>query len=105
LYHLVGSDPSSPIPAVGVTTTVRLYQADLFGGTVVDLAQYRRGMLPYDIAVAVRAEMRARGVTQDELARELGISQPQLANVLARRFGLSPVVGERLLEWLRRAAA
>jgi hypothetical protein len=33
--------------------------------------------------------MRARGVTLDELAAELGISQPQLANALAGRFGLS----------------
>ena len=39
------------------------------------------------------------------VAAELGISQPQLANALARRFGLSPVAAARLLEWLRRAAA
>ncbi len=56
----------------------------------LDLAQYRRGLLPAGIGAAVRAEMRARSVTQDELAGELGISQPQLANALARRFGLSP---------------
>jgi transcriptional regulator with XRE-family HTH domain len=49
--------------------------------------------------------MRAHGITQDELAAELGISQPQLANALARRFGLSPTTGQRLLDWLRRAAA
>jgi transcriptional regulator with XRE-family HTH domain len=76
----------------------------MFGAAVVDLAQYRRGLLPSDIAAAVRAEMRARGVTQDELAAALGISQPQLANALACRFGLSPAVAEALVEWLRRAA-
>ena len=48
--------------------------------------------------------MRARGVTQDELAAELGISQPQLANALAGRFGLSPEPAARLLAWLRKAA-
>src|SRR4051812_15601045 len=36
---------------------------------------------------------------------ELGISQPQLAHALARRFGLSPAVADRLQEWLRRPAA
>ena len=48
--------------------------------------------------------MRARGVTQEELAAELGISQPQIANALAGRFGLSGDVATRLLAWLREAA-
>jgi plasmid maintenance system antidote protein VapI len=48
--------------------------------------------------------MRARGVTQDELAPLLSISQPQLANALAGRFGLSPDLAARLLAWLRKAA-
>jgi transcriptional regulator with XRE-family HTH domain len=77
----------------------------MFACAVVDLDQYRRGLLPSDVAAAIRAEMRARAVTQDELAAELGISQPQLANALARRFGLSPKTAERLMDWLRRAAA
>jgi Bifunctional DNA primase/polymerase, N-terminal len=109
LYHLSTvripvpvSIPSSLVPAVA--TTLRPYQADMFGCTVVDLDQYRRGLLPSDVAAAIRAEMRARAVTQDELAAELGISQPQLANALARRFGLSPKTAERLLDWLRAAA-
>jgi len=57
-----------------------------------------------EFSALVRAEMRARGVTQDELAAELGISQPQLANALAGRFGLSPEPAARLLAWLREAA-
>jgi hypothetical protein len=112
LYHSVVSEPSLSVPSalttaptMTATTTSRPYQADMFGALVLDLAQYRRGLLPADIGAAVRAEMRARSVTQDELAGELGISQPQLANALARRFGLSPVTATRLLEWLRRAAA
>jgi predicted transcriptional regulator len=48
--------------------------------------------------------MRARGVTQDELAAQVGISQPQIANALAGRFGLSRDVATRLLDWLREAA-
>jgi transcriptional regulator with XRE-family HTH domain len=62
----------------------------LFGAPVVDLDQYRRGVIPPNFAALVRAEMRARGVTQEKLAAEIGVSQPQLANVLAGRFGLSP---------------
>jgi transcriptional regulator with XRE-family HTH domain len=76
----------------------------MFGSAVVDLDQYRRGLLPSEVATAIRAEMRARGVTQDELAAELGISQPQIANALAGRFGLSGDVAARLLAWLREAA-
>jgi hypothetical protein len=107
LYHLstVPDPVSLPSPVAAVSTTPRPYQADMFACAVVDLDQYRRGLLPSEVAAAVRAEMRARGVTQDELAAELGISQPQLANALARRFGLSPTTAQRLLDWLRRAAA
>jgi hypothetical protein len=109
LYHLSTvpvlvpvSIPSSLLPAVA--TTLRPYQADMFGCAVVDLDQYRRGLLPSDVAAAIRAEMRARGVTQDELAAQLGVSQPQIANALAGRFGLSGDVAARLLAWLREAA-
>jgi hypothetical protein len=109
LYHLSTvpvlvpvSIPSSLLPAVA--TTLRPYQADMFGCAVVDLDQYRRGLLPSEVATAIRAEMRARGVTQGELAAELGISQPQIANALAGRFGLSGDVAARLLAWLREAA-
>jgi transcriptional regulator with XRE-family HTH domain len=76
----------------------------MLGAPVVDLVAYRRGQMPSDFAAAVRSEMRARGVTQDELAALLRISQPQLANALAGRFGLSPDPAARLLAWLRKAA-
>jgi hypothetical protein len=70
LYHLstVPVPVSIPSPVPAVTATPRPYQADMFGCAVVDLDQYRRGLLPTDVAAAIRAEMRARGVTQDELA-------------------------------------
>jgi hypothetical protein len=106
LYRIVVSAPFLPtLPATSGPATSRPYQADMFGAAVVDLDRYRRGLLPMDIAAAVRAEMRARGETQDELATDLGISQPQLANALARRFGLSAAVATRLQEWLRKTAA
>ena len=93
LYH---QSNSLPLPSQ--------YQPDIFGGAVVDLNQYRNGRMPSDFGASVRAEMRARGVTQEELAAELGISQPQLANALAGRFGLSPQPVKRLIAWLERAA-
>jgi hypothetical protein len=80
------------------------YQPDMFGGSVVDFGHYHTGRLPADFGAAVRAEMRARGTTQEALAGELGISQPQLANALAGRFGLSRTPAERLIAWLERAA-
>jgi Bifunctional DNA primase/polymerase, N-terminal len=105
LYHLVVSDSPLPSLSSGPKVTSRPYQPDMFGAAVVDLAHYRRGLLPADIAAVVRTEMRARGVTQDKLAGEIGISQPQLANALSQRFGLSPIVAARLLDWLRSVAA
>jgi hypothetical protein len=109
LYRLVHPKPNttSSLLSASATTASRPYQADLFGAPVVDLAaerSYRHGLVPLDVAALVRAEMRARGVTQDELATIIGISQPQLANALGRRFGLSPEPAARLREWLRMAA-
>lgn len=110
LYHLsvVSAPLSNPLTAPKdapvSAVSLKSYQPDLFGGQVIDLDEYRRGRLPPNIAASVRAEMRARGVTQDELAIELGISQPQLANALAGRFGLSQEAAARLLAWLQRAA-
>jgi hypothetical protein len=107
LYHLVAvSAPCPSLPAPSVAMTSWSYQADMLGAPVVDFdaERYRRGILPGQVSALVRAEMRARGVTQDELGAELGISQPQVANALAGRFGLSPEPASRLLAWLRKAA-
>lgn len=120
LYRMSTSKPTStpflasPIPskhsaepeAAPGRPQGRPYQLGLFGAVVVDLdaERYRRGILPADMVAAVRAEMRGRGLTQEELATELGISQPQLANALAGRFGLSPEPASRLLAWLGKAA-
>jgi hypothetical protein len=104
LYHLVQSTHPLKPSSSPSEITARPYQPDMFGAPVVDLANYRRGQLPFDLATAVRAELRALGATQDELAALLGISQPQLANALAGRFGLSPDPAARLLAWLQRVA-
>lgn len=50
---------------------------------------YLGGVMPPELALAVRAAQRARMVTQETAARSIGISRPQLANALRGRSGLS----------------
>jgi hypothetical protein len=90
LYHLVLSQPISK-PSLSSKSTATSNQPDLIVGST-------------DVAALARAEMRARHVTQDELAALLSVSRPQLADVLAGRFGLSPEPTARLLDWIRRVA-
>ncbi len=44
-----------------------------------------------------QVESQFSGLRQEEIARQVGISRPQLANVLQGRFGLSRDVADRLL--------
>lgn len=53
-----------------------------------ELETWRGGTMPPSIRAAVRHEMKRRGVIQDAMAAELGISRPQLTNALQGRFGL-----------------
>ncbi len=47
-----------------------------------------------------RSTIRAAGITQEDAARRIGISRPQLANALQRRYGLSVEVASRLHAFL-----
>jgi hypothetical protein len=94
-YSLVGpqsvsglSGPSGLSPDVPQT-----YQADLVGAPV-----------PSNFAALVQSEMRAREVTDHELAAELGINQSQLTDALAGHSELTPEIAARMLVWLRKAA-
>lgn len=62
------------------------------------LAGYHGGRLDTVQAEVMRDRIRSSGLRQDEIARKVGISRPQLANALQGRFGLSPDVADRLLE-------
>src|SRR5271166_2183494 len=64
-------------------------------------ARTQRQRIASDLAARVRAEMRAWHITQDELSRQIGISQPQLANALAGRFGIGVNPAARLRAWLQ----
>ncbi|WP_244507779.1 transcriptional regulator [Methylobacterium phyllostachyos] len=61
---------------------------------------YEGGFLPDDLVRAVRAAQRVRQMTQEAVARQIGISRPQLANALQGRFGLSRSAAANLLTWL-----
>ncbi|MCK2056675.1 transcriptional regulator [Methylobacterium sp. 37f] len=64
---------------------------------------YLGGVMPPELALAVRAAQRARMVTQETVARSIGISRPQLANALQGRFGLSQSAAANLRRWLEAA--
>jgi len=93
------SPPSSPSvasrsvrPALVVVLPVGR-ALDLFGGRPrpdSDLAGWSSGLAPRAVRCYLRDEIRARGLRQSDVARRLGISRPQLVNILRGRFGASP---------------
>ena len=85
-------------------------QADMFkpeGYTMpaAELDTWRGGVMPPTVREAIRHEIKRRGVGQDQVAAEVGISRPQLTNALQGRFGLSEPVAERVKAMLQAAAA
>jgi hypothetical protein len=62
---------------------------------------YTGGILPLEIRRAIQDRKRALVMTQEEVAAQIGLSRPQLANALQGRCGLSPMAGSRLVQWLR----
>jgi transcriptional regulator with XRE-family HTH domain len=40
-------------------------------------------------------------MSQEEVAAQIGLSRPQLANALQGRYGLSPIAARRLVQWLK----
>lgn len=61
-----------------------------------EFSNWSGGPAPLSIRAAIVHEMRARGLTQDSVARQVGISRPQLTNVLRAVFGTSPKVAAKL---------
>lgn len=61
---------------------------------------YEGGVLPDALVRAVRDAQRVRQMTQEAVARQIGISRPQLANALQGRFGLSRSAASNLMSWL-----
>lgn len=67
------------------------------------LIAYEGGPLPPELARAVREALRVRTMTQGALARQVGVSRPQIVNVLQGRFGLSRSAAANLMQWLAAA--
>ena len=89
-----------PLPEEGV-----FEHPDMLGGGEwrqigAPLSDYAGGVLPDNLVRAVRDAQRVRQMTQEAVARQIGISRPQLANALQGRFGLSRSAATNLLEWL-----
>lgn len=97
----VGHARALPLPMDGVAE-----HPDLLGDVGewkqlgAPLAEYDGGVLPDALVRAVRDAQRVRQMTQEALARQIGISRSQLANALQGRFGLSRSAAANLLEWL-----
>jgi hypothetical protein len=68
------------------------------------LAGWTRGVAPEPVRMALRHELVARGLTQERLARKIGLSRPRLTNLLVGRSGTSPEVATRLKAFLLDAA-
>lgn len=89
-----------PLPNAGVSQPDLLAE---FQPLAVVVNTYLGGLLPPELVLAVRAAQRARLVTQESVARSIGISRPQLANALQGRFGLSQSAAANLMRWLKAA--
>jgi hypothetical protein len=92
------ADPQQPTAAaVSESDSIILpaaAQADLFDmpPTVPrqTLEDWKKGPMPSSIRRAFRHEITRRGLRQAEAANRIGVSRPQLANVLQGRSGLGP---------------
>ncbi|KQT88881.1 hypothetical protein ASG60_21600 [Methylobacterium sp. Leaf469] len=86
-----------PLPTDGVSQPNLLAEFQTLGAVA---NAYLGGVMPPELTLAVRAAQRARLVTQETVARQIGVSRPQLANALQGRFGLSQSAAANLMRWL-----
>jgi hypothetical protein len=97
-----GDRPAAPPPLLILVSE----RAFAFGGlapfevAASVLEGWSGGVAPEPVRTALRHEIEARGLTQERLAREIGLSRPQLTNLLVGRFGTSPEVASRLKTFL-----
>ena len=86
---------------MGLVVVVSVGSGDLFGGrpVPVGLGDWSSGIPPVEIRRFLRDEMHDRHVLGTDLAHEVGISRPQLVNLLLGRFGTTPRVAQALKRW------
>jgi transcriptional regulator with XRE-family HTH domain len=67
---------------------------------VAEAMTFDGGTLSRTIVRLIRDMRRDRGERQEDMARALGISRPQLANAERQRFGLGREPAARLKMWI-----
>jgi hypothetical protein len=72
---------------------------------LADIRGYTGGIMPVHVAKFLRDRRRKFGIRQEQMARAIGISRPQLANVEQQRFGLGPGPAARLWDVVTGAIA
>ncbi|WP_158020218.1 transcriptional regulator [Methylorubrum extorquens] len=92
-----------PLPENGFQENGDFFGSDDAWISLGSALDYAGGLMPPEVARAVRLAQRARSMTQDAVARHIGISRPQLANALQGRFGLSRSAAANLCAWLAAA--
>lgn len=92
-----------PLPQGGFIEHPELFGSDDAWISLGSALDYAGGLMPPEVARAVRLAQRARSMTQESVARHIGISRPQLANALQGRFGLSRSAAANLCAWLAAA--
>ncbi len=98
--------PGAPVgcafgPVPGLLVVVSVGSGDLFGGRPVPVGfwGWSSGTPSVEIRRFLRDEMQDRCFLGSDLAREVGISRPQLVNLLIGRFGTTPRVAQALKRW------
>ena len=89
-----------PVPRPGPVVVGEMPVPVMFsGGNARDTAAegYVGGILPERLRALSRKRRRAAAISQDDFARRIGLSRPQIANAEAGRFGLSPDAAARFL--------
>jgi hypothetical protein len=102
--------PSSPFPLPFLVLPPGVpSQLELFGRSVVsvpfrDIRDWTDGIAPSGMRKAVRHELKRRNLQPKLLAKKIGISRPQLVNILQGRFGAGPHAAKALREFVLEGA-
>jgi hypothetical protein len=68
---------------------------------MADILSFEGGIASQGVIRVIRDTRRRRGQRQEDMARYIGISRPQLANWESGRFGLGRDAAERLRRWMQ----
>ncbi len=68
----------------------------VFSVSFCDIQGWRGGIAPDGVQKAIRHELKRRNLMPEALADMVGISRPQLVNILQGRFGASPGIAKAL---------